>query len=60
MRARRRRTRAGLDDDLKSILDGDKFKDPTQRAAARKEIKKRFEERFATGKNRWFFQKLRF
>jgi len=53
-------TRYSLDVDLKSVIDTDKLKDPTQRTVARKEVKKRFEERFKTGKNRWFFQKLRF
>ncbi|KAJ1419995.1 Ribosomal protein L27e [Sesbania bispinosa] len=31
-----------------------------KKVAALKETKKRFEDRFKTGKNRWFFTKLRF
>ncbi|KAI9124241.1 hypothetical protein K1719_005541 [Acacia pycnantha] len=31
-----------------------------KKVTALKETKKRFEERFKTGKNRWFFTKLRF
>ena len=37
---------------------------PTARQSARKEVKKMFEEKYnsslKTGKNKWFFQKLRF
>jgi len=49
-----------LDVDLKSVVETDKLKDATQRKAVNTEVKKRFEERYATGKNRWFFQKLNF
>ena len=53
-------TRYLLDVDLKASLDIDKLKDATQRKKSRSEVRKRFEERYATGKNRWFFSKLRF
>jgi large subunit ribosomal protein L27e len=35
------------------------FKEPSQRKDARKNIKKLLEERYQTGKNKWFFQPLR-
>ncbi|KAJ3039346.1 60S ribosomal protein L27A [Rhizophlyctis rosea] len=53
-------TRYNLDIDLKSVVSQESFKEPTQRITARKSIKKLFEERYNSGKNRWFFQKLRF
>ena len=53
-------TRYSLDVDLKGTLDIDKLKDATQRKKARAEVRKRFQERYVTGKNRWFFTKLRF
>ncbi|KAJ3050723.1 60S ribosomal protein L27A [Rhizophlyctis rosea] len=53
-------TRYNLDIDLKSVVSQESFKEPTQRITARKAIKKSFEERYNSGKNRWFFQKLRF
>ena len=46
--------------ELKSVVTVDTLKEPTQRHSAKKEIKKQFEERYNSGKNRWFFQKLRF
>lgn len=53
-------TRYALDVDLKGSLDIDKLKDPTQRKKARTEVRKRLQERYLSGKNRWFFTKLRF
>ncbi|KAI9092407.1 ribosomal L27e protein family-domain-containing protein [Phlyctochytrium arcticum] len=53
-------TRYNLDIDLKSVVTAETFKEPTQRIQSRKAIKKLFEERYNSGKNRWFFQKLRF
>ncbi|RKO93089.1 ribosomal L27e protein family-domain-containing protein [Blyttiomyces helicus] len=52
-------TRYNLDIDLKQVVSAETFKEPTQRIAARKAIRKLFEERYNSGKNRWFFQKLR-
>jgi hypothetical protein len=37
----------------------DTFKEPTQREDAKKIIKKLFEDRYTSGKNKWFFQPLR-
>lgn len=53
-------TRYNLDMELKQIITADTFKDPAQRLSARKAVKKLFEERYNSGKNKWFFQKLRF
>lgn len=44
----------------KSITTKETVKDPSKRRRARNMIKKLFEERYKTGKNRWFFSKLRF
>jgi large subunit ribosomal protein L27e len=52
-------TRYGLDIDLKSFVTPDALRDPTKRIAARKKIKKLFQERYNSGKNKWFFSKLR-
>jgi len=38
----------------------DAVKDPAKRSTARREIKSKFEERYAEGKNSWFFTKLPF
>ncbi|KAI8817230.1 ribosomal L27e protein family-domain-containing protein [Fimicolochytrium jonesii] len=53
-------TRYNLDIDLKQVVSAESFKEPTQRVESRKAIKKLFEERYNSGKNRWFFTKLRF
>ncbi|EPS58045.1 hypothetical protein M569_16772 [Genlisea aurea] len=52
-------TRYTVDVDLKEALPLDSLA-TRDKVTACKEIKKRFEERFKTGKNRWFFSKLRF
>merc|ERR1712170_104388 len=44
----------------KAVVNKDSFRDPALRRKARFEAKMKFEERYKTGKNRWFFQKLRF
>lgn len=44
---------------LKNSVAAEHFKEPSQREDARKTIKKLFEERYQTGKNKWFFQALR-
>jgi len=49
-------TRYTLDlDQLKNVVSGETFKEPTQREEAKKTIKKAFEERYSSGKNKWFF-----
>ncbi|EDR10425.1 60S ribosomal protein L27 [Laccaria bicolor S238N-H82] len=45
---------------LKGSVTVDTFKEPSQREDAKKAVKKLFEERYTTGKNKWFFQALRF
>lgn len=53
-------TRYTLDVDLKEVVSPDVLQSRDKKVTAAKETKKRFEERFKTGKNRWFFSKLRF
>ncbi|GAA0170406.1 ribosomal protein [Lithospermum erythrorhizon] len=53
-------TRYTLDVDLKDVVTGETLQSRDKKVAALKEVKGRFEERFKTGKNRWFFTKLRF
>ncbi len=44
----------------KNVVNKDAFKDPALKKKARREVKSKFVERYKTGKNKWFFQKLRF
>ncbi len=53
-------TRYVLDLDLKAAVTSDATESTTKKVAAGKEAKKLLEERYKTGKNRWFFTKLRF
>ena len=59
-------TRYALEVELKSTVTADvaSTNNPQARQNARKEVKKIFEEKYnsslKTGKNKWFFQKLRF
>ena len=53
-------TRYTLDVDLKAAVGADSAETPAKRADARKAAKELLEEKFKTGKNRWFFTKLRF
>merc|ERR1712166_161183 len=53
-------TRYSLDVDLKSTVTADVVDNSAKRIASNKESKKLLEERFSTGKNKWFFSKLRF
>ena len=52
-------TRYTLDVDFKAVT-ADVLENSTKKVEARKECKKALEEKFKTGKNRWFFTKLRF
>ncbi|KAL2340174.1 hypothetical protein Fmac_008114 [Flemingia macrophylla] len=52
-------TRYTLDVDLKDVVTLDVLHSKDKKLTALKETKNRFEERFKTGKNRWFFTKLR-
>ena len=36
------------------------FQDPMKKKKARHMVRTKFEERYKSGKNRWFFQKLKF
>jgi ribosomal protein L14E/L6E/L27E len=57
-------TRYSLEVDLKHIVNQEVINRPDARPNARKEVKKALEEKYQTslktGKNRWFFNKLRF
>lgn len=54
-------TRYSVDIQLnKDIVNKEQLKDATKKKAARAHIKQVFEERYKTGKNQWFFKKLRF
>jgi len=55
-------TRYNLDGDLKATVSTDVLEKgaESKKEEALKSVKKIFEERFKTGKNRWFFTKLRF
>ncbi|XP_068654295.1 large ribosomal subunit protein eL27x-like [Aristolochia californica] len=53
-------TRYTLDVDLKDVVSLDVLQSRDKKVAAAKETKAKLEERFKTGKNRWFFSKLRF
>jgi large subunit ribosomal protein L27e len=43
---------------LKGVVTADTFKEVSQREEAKKTVKKAFEERYSSGKNRWFFTPL--
>jgi large subunit ribosomal protein L27e len=47
-------------ENLKGVLSQDTFKEVSQREEAKKVVKKAFEERYTSGKNRWFFTPLQF
>ncbi|KAJ8543415.1 hypothetical protein K7X08_005938 [Anisodus acutangulus] len=53
-------TRYTLDVDLKESVSVDCLQSRDKKVTAAKEVKAKFEDRFKTGKNRWFFTKLRF
>ena len=43
---------------LKGVISNDTFKETSQREEAKKTVKKALEERYTSGKNRWFFTAL--
>ncbi|KHJ32604.1 putative 60s ribosomal protein l27 [Erysiphe necator] len=45
---------------LKNVISTETFKEVSQREDAKKVVKKALEERYLSGKNRWFFTPLRF
>ncbi|KHN76565.1 60S ribosomal protein L27 [Toxocara canis] len=54
-------TRYSVDITLdKNSVNKDVLKEPGKKRKARQEVKSKFEERYKTGKNKWFFTKLRF
>ena len=53
-------TRYALDVDLKNVVTGDSFADKSKRVEAKKAVRKLFEEKYNAGKNKWFFEKLRY
>merc|ERR1711941_221471 len=58
--ARRRSPAEKLKPFVKEIVNKDSLKDSTKKRSAKAHVKAAFEERYKTGKNKWFFQKLRF
>merc|ERR1712071_571905 len=44
----------------KEVVNKDSLKDATKKQSAKAHVKAAFEERYKAGKNKWFFQKLRF
>ena len=44
---------------LKGVVTNDTFSEVSQREEAKKTVKKTLEERYVSGKNRWFFTPLR-
>ncbi|TFY74703.1 hypothetical protein EWM64_g9310 [Hericium alpestre] len=44
---------------LKGTVASETFKEPSQREDSKKAVKKLLEERYTSGKNKWFFQPLR-
>ena len=44
---------------LKGAVSGETFKETSQREEAKTSVKKVLEERYTSGKNRWFFTPLR-
>jgi Ribosomal L27e protein family len=44
---------------LKGAVSSETFKEPSQREDAKKTIKKLLEDRYTSGKNKWFFTPLR-
>ncbi|KAI9791184.1 MAG: hypothetical protein M1816_004176 [Peltula sp. TS41687] len=45
---------------LKGVVSNETFKEVSKREDAKKTVKKTLEERYTSGKNRWFFTPLRF
>ena len=53
-------TRYSLDVDFKAVVTAESFQDKTQRVETVKKVRASFEEKYQQGKNKWFFEKLRF
>ena len=46
-------------DSLKGAVSQDTLKEDSQKVDAKKNVKKVFEQKYAAGQNKWFFQSLR-
>lgn len=54
-------TRYSLDvESFKSVVTAESLKEPSQKEEAKKVVKKALEEKYQSGKNKWFFTKLHF
>eukprot|EP01025_Chloroclados_australasicus_P039945 TRINITY_DN4160_c0_g1_i1.p2 TRINITY_DN4160_c0_g1~~TRINITY_DN4160_c0_g1_i1.p2 ORF type:complete len:136 (-),score=18.34 TRINITY_DN4160_c0_g1_i1:284-691(-) len=53
-------TRYSLDVDLAGVVTPEALESPETKVEARKKSRELMEEKFKTGKNRWFFSKLKF
>merc|ERR1712119_183473 len=54
-------TRYSVDVSLdKTVVNKENLRDPAAKRKARRGVKAKLEDRLKTGKNKWFFQKLRF
>ena len=53
-------TRYTLEVELKGVVSPDCVDNSTKKVEANKEVKALLEDKFKSGKNRWFFTKLRF
>lgn len=54
-------TRYSLDvEAFKSVVTAESLKEPSQKEEAKKVVKKALEEKYQSGKNKWFFTKLHF
>jgi len=53
-------TRYALDLDLQGAVQGPQALTPGKRRTTKRKVRTLFEKRYRTGKNRWFFTKLRF
>merc|ERR1712098_3283 len=47
-------------DKTKQVLNKETLKDPMKKKKARHMVRLKFEEKYKSGKNKWFFHKLRF
>ena len=54
-------TRYSLDvESFKTVVTAESLKEPSQKEEAKKVVKKALEEKYQSGKNKWFFTKLHF
>lgn len=53
-------TRYNFDVDFKELATVEACKDAATKKSAKRDIRKILEDKYKTGQNKWFFQKLRF